>query len=52
MIEISTFIVIIINLVISFGIPIGLVIYLSFKKKKVIKSALMGAAVFIIFQYL
>lgn len=52
MIEMSTFIVIIINLVISFGIPIGIVIYLSFKKKKVIKPALIGAAVFIVFQYL
>lgn len=52
MIEMSTFIVIIINLVISIGIPIGLILYLSFKKKKIIGPALIGAAVFIVFQYL
>ena len=52
MIEMPTFIAIILNLVISFGIPIGFIVYLSVKKKQVIKSALIGVAVFIVFQYL
>ena len=52
MIGMSKFIAIILNLVISFGIPIGFIVYLSAKKKQVIKPALIGAGVFIVFQYL
>ena len=52
MIGMSKFIAIILNLVISFGIPIGFIVYLSGKRKQVIKPALIGAGVFIVFQYL
>jgi len=48
--DISLIICFIVNILICFGIPIGMLIYFIVTKKRVIKSFFIGVAVFLIFQ--
>jgi len=48
--ETSLIICYIINILICFGVPLGVLIYLIITKKKAVKSFFVGVCVFLIFQ--
>ncbi|MDD5016698.1 MAG: YhfC family glutamic-type intramembrane protease [Eubacteriales bacterium] len=50
MVQTSSIIAMIINIIICFGLPLGFILYLVIRKRRTIVPILVGAAVFLVFQ--